>query len=159
MTKRLLWSFSGSGNERIRDSRLGRIIKACPLQNTSDERRATSHDYFTGVSIDSRTIKSGDCFFAVAGENFDGHNYVTEAFAKGAACAVVCRDIDSGDNCLLRVSDTVKALGDFAAQYRRRMNFKVVAITGSVGKTMTRQITYHVLSRHFRTDYRTEKFQ
>ncbi len=129
---------------------LARIIKACPLQNTSDERRATSHDYFTGVSIDSRTIRSGDCFFAVSGDNFDGHNYVTEAFAKGAACAVVSRDVDSGGNCLLRVSDTVKALGDFAAEYRRRTNFKVVAITGSVGKTMTRQITYHVLSRHFR---------
>jgi UDP-N-acetylmuramoyl-tripeptide--D-alanyl-D-alanine ligase len=121
---------------------LARIIKAHPVNRVSN---------FTGVSTDSRTIESGDCFFAITGDNFDGHDYVTEAFAKGAACAVVSRDIDSGGNCLLMVSDTVKALGDFAAQYRRRMNFKVVAITGSVGKTVTRQITYHVLSRHLRT--------
>ncbi len=128
---------------RIAD--LARVIKAHERRATSDERR-----FFTGVSIDSRTIRAGDCFFAIAGDNFDGHNYITEAFAKGAACAVVARSVDSGGNCLLKVSDTVKALGDFAAQYRRRMNFKVVAITGSVGKTITRQITYHVLSRHFR---------
>jgi UDP-N-acetylmuramoyl-tripeptide--D-alanyl-D-alanine ligase len=125
------------------------IIKAPPAN-----RELT----FTGVSTDSRTVEVGDCFFAISGDNFDGHNYVTEAFAKGAVCAVVNRDIDSSDNCLLRVSDTIKALGDFAADYRRRMNFKVVAITGSVGKTMTRQIAYHVLSRHFRVTAAPKNF-
>ncbi len=49
----------------------------------------------TGVSTDTRTIQKGDCFFAIAGENFDGHNYVREAFAKGAACAVVERAIEA----------------------------------------------------------------
>jgi UDP-N-acetylmuramoyl-tripeptide--D-alanyl-D-alanine ligase len=120
------------------------IIKA------SHKRRATSHDYFTGVSTDSRTTKIGDCFFALSGDNFDGHNFVPDVFAKGAVCAVVSRDIDSGGNCLLKVSDTIKALGDFAAEYRRMMNFKVVAITGSVGKTTVRQIAYHVLSQRYR---------
>jgi len=47
---------------------------------------------FTGVSIDSRTTKTGDCFFAIPGENFDGHDYVSDAFAKGAVCAVVRKD-------------------------------------------------------------------
>jgi UDP-N-acetylmuramoyl-tripeptide--D-alanyl-D-alanine ligase len=132
--------------EKFKIADLAMLIKAYDPRAMSHERR-----FFTGVSIDSRTIELGDCFFAIAGDNFDGHNYITEAFAKGAACAVISRDIDSGDNCLLKVSDTIKALGDFAAEYRKRMNFKVVAITGSVGKTMTRQIVYHVLSRHFRT--------
>jgi len=129
---------------------LAQIIKAYPQQNTSDERRTTSHVFFGGVSVDSRTIKAGDCFFAIPGENFDGHDYVSDAFAKGAVCAVISKGTKSADKPLLRVEDTVKALGVFASQYRRQAGFKVVAITGSVGKTMTRQIAYHVLSRHFR---------
>jgi UDP-N-acetylmuramoyl-tripeptide--D-alanyl-D-alanine ligase len=127
---------------------LARIIKAHPMNRVSSIEHQASN--FTGVSTDSRTTKTGDCFFAIAGDNFDGHNYLSDAFAKGAVCAVVSRDIDSGDNCLLKVSDTIKALGDFAAEYRRMMNFKVVAITGSVGKTTVRQIAYHVLSQHYR---------
>ena len=121
---------------------LAQIIKADTTKNIDG--------VFTGVSTDSRTIQPGDCFFAIGGENFDGHDYVADAFAKGAACAVVSRDNKSPDHSLLIVSDTIKALGDFAREYRRQMNFKVVAITGSVGKTTTRQIAYHVLRRHFR---------
>jgi len=108
---------------------------------------------FTGVSTDSRTTKAGDCFFAIGGENFDGHDYVADAFAKGAACAVVSKEVDGEKftgKCLLKVDDTIKALGDFAGEYRRQVGFKVVAITGSVGKTTTRQIAYQALSRRFR---------
>ncbi len=122
---------------------LAQIIKAEP---------ADVAGFLTGVSIDSRSIKAGDCFFAVAGENFDGYDYVAEAFAKGASCAVVADGTIGGfAGCkVLRVKDTIKALGDFARQYRRQSDFKVVAITGSAGKTTTRQIVYHVLSSHFR---------
>jgi UDP-N-acetylmuramoyl-tripeptide--D-alanyl-D-alanine ligase len=107
---------------------------------------------FIGVSTDSRTTKAGDCFFAIAGENFDGHNYVANAFAKGAVCAIVSKDIDAekaAGKCLLKVEDTVKALGDLAREYRRRAGYKVVAITGSAGKTTTRQIIHHALSQRF----------
>jgi UDP-N-acetylmuramoyl-tripeptide--D-alanyl-D-alanine ligase len=117
------------------------------------EPRFTSYaSCFGGVSTDSRTTQAGDCFFAIPGENFDGHDYVSDAFAKGAVCAVVSRRLDDeelADKCLLRVEDTIKALGDLAAEYRRQAGFKVVAITGSAGKTTTRQITYHALSRRF----------
>lgn len=123
---------------------LAQIIKAHEPQVTSHERR-----FFTGVSIDSRTIKAGDCFFAVKGENFDGHDYIDQAFANHATCAVVSKDIVHAG--ILKVDDTVKALGTLAAHYRNACSFKVIAITGSVGKTTTRQITYHVLSKHFRT--------
>jgi UDP-N-acetylmuramoyl-tripeptide--D-alanyl-D-alanine ligase len=107
---------------------------------------------FIGISTDSRTTKAGDCFFAIAGENFDGHDYVADAFAKGAVCAVVSKDIDaekSAGKCLLKVEDTIRALGELAREYRRQAGYKVVAITGSAGKTTTRQIIYHALSRRF----------
>ena len=111
---------------------------------------------FTGISTDSRTVKAGDCFFAIVGENFDGHDYIDEAFARGAVCAVVQRKQDKAEKsestgkCVLKVGDTIKALGDFAREYRKRAGYKVIAITGSVGKTTTKQIIHHVLSRHFR---------
>jgi UDP-N-acetylmuramoyl-tripeptide--D-alanyl-D-alanine ligase len=106
----------------------------------------------TGISTDSRSVKAGDCFFAITGEKFDGHNYLPDAFAKGAACAVVERDIetkDFADKCVLRVRDTIEALGIFAGRYRKQAGFKVVAITGSAGKTTTKQIVAHVLGRTF----------
>ncbi len=147
---------------------LAKIIKADIAQSASLEQQAANNS-FAGVSIDSRTTKAGDCFFAIRGENFDGHDYVADAFAKGAVCAVVSKDASS---CAMRsvyseqkstrstvrntryailiVDDTVKALGDFAREYRRQCGFKVVAITGSVGKTTTRHIVYHVLSKYYR---------
>jgi UDP-N-acetylmuramoyl-tripeptide--D-alanyl-D-alanine ligase len=137
---------------------LARIIKAHPSPVPSDEQQATSDEFFTGVSIDSRTTKAGDCFFAIPGENFDGHDYVCDAFAKGAVRAVVSKEPRKSKiknqksklrYCLLKVDDTVKTLGDFAREYRLQAVFKVVAITGSVGKTTTRHIANHVLSKHF----------
>ncbi|MHC4640619.1 MAG: UDP-N-acetylmuramoyl-tripeptide--D-alanyl-D-alanine ligase [Planctomycetota bacterium] len=109
-----------------------------------------------GVNTDSRTVKPGDCFFAVAGDNFDGHNYVEQAISKGAVCAVVSRDVKGAQ--ILKVADTVKALGDFALYYRQQAGYKGIAITGSVGKTTTRQIAYHVLSRHFRVSQAQKNF-
>jgi UDP-N-acetylmuramoyl-tripeptide--D-alanyl-D-alanine ligase len=127
---------------------LARIIKADPAGDIVGS--------ITGVSTDSRTVKPGDCFFAVVGDNFDGRNYVGQAVAKGAVCAVVAGDAKGGP--VLKVADTVKALGDFARHYRQQAGFKVVAITGSVGKTTTRQIAFHVLSRHFRVSQAQKNF-
>jgi UDP-N-acetylmuramoyl-tripeptide--D-alanyl-D-alanine ligase len=102
-----------------------------------------------GVSIDSRTIAERDCFFAIEGENFDGHDYADQAFAKGAVCAVVQRATRCEGGTILKADDTVKALGKLAKWYRSEMDFKVVAITGSTGKTTTREMAYHVLKRQF----------
>ena len=124
---------------------LARIIRS---QQTTDVETPC-----TGVSTDTRTLRRGDCFFALAGEQFDGHDYVGQALAQGAACAVVNRDvkgIDAANAPILKVGDTVKALGDLAREYRSAGAFRVVAITGSVGKTTTRQIVFHVLSKKFR---------
>jgi len=132
---------------------LAKIIKAHERRATSNERR-----FFTGVSTDSRTIQPGDCFFAICGENFDGADFAADAFAKGAVCAVVSKDSEIIAGSVLKVSNTVKALGDFAREYRQRMDFKVVAITGSAGKTTTRQIAYHVLSQRFRVCHAPKNF-
>ncbi|MBN2133326.1 MAG: UDP-N-acetylmuramoyl-tripeptide--D-alanyl-D-alanine ligase [Sedimentisphaerales bacterium] len=116
---------------------------------------------FTGVSTDSRTVRPGDCFFAIAGEQFDGHDYVGRALAQGAACAVVSGDADEGEAAgkpVLKVPDTVAALGDLAREYRHVNSFQVVAITGSVGKTTTRQIVFHVLSQKFRARQARKNF-
>ncbi len=140
---------------------LAKIIGAHIKQDSSHESRATSHDFFTGVSTDSRTAKPDDCFFAIRGENFDGHNYVVDAFAKGAVCAVVSKNRVTGPvprGTVLKVNDTVKALGDFARNYRQQAGYKVVAITGSVGKTTTKQIIYHVLSHHYRVHQAPKSF-
>ncbi len=133
---------------------LARTINA-QIQQDADGRSPDTAPTgpLTGVSIDSRTIKTGECFFAIPGDNFNGHDYISDAFAKGAACAVVSQSTDADvhrPNCLLKVRDTVQALGDLARDYRRRAGFKVVAITGSVGKTTTRQIAHHALSSRFR---------
>jgi UDP-N-acetylmuramoyl-tripeptide--D-alanyl-D-alanine ligase len=124
----------------------------------------SKHDanyFFTGVSTDSRTTKAGDCFFAIPGENFDGHDYVADAFARGAVCAVVSKDIaaeKSAGRCLLKVEDTIIALGELAREYRRQARYKVIAITGSAGKTTTRQIIYHALSRRLRVHQSPKSF-
>ena len=107
-----------------------------------------------GVSIDSRTIQAGDIFFAIRGENFDGYDYVGPAIEKGAACAVLeyeAKDLPSESGAaVILVDDTVAALGKLAAWYRRQFSAKVIAITGSAGKTTTRQMLYQVLSPFYR---------
>ena len=137
---------------------LARILGATVTGRPGETRAGASAPQITGISTDSRTIRPGDCFFAIAGENFDGHDYVAEVLRKGAACAVVSREVDGATGLLLRVPDTIQALGDLARAYRRMNPFKVVAITGSVGKTTTRQIVHHVLSRRFRTHQAQKSF-
>ena len=90
-----------------------------------------------GWSIDSRSADAGDLFFAIRGPSNDGHDYVPDAFAKGAVAAVVQSDYH-GDGPLLRVPDTSRALGRLAARARRHWGGTVVAVTGSSGKTTTK---------------------
>ena len=105
-----------------------------------------------GVSTDSRTVSPGDLFFAIRGERFDGHRFVGDAFAKGACAAVVSeggRGRAAGP--LLFVEDTVDALLRMSGWYRERYDVPVVAITGSNGKTTTKDMTAAILSSRFRT--------
>ncbi len=94
----------------------------------------------SGVSIDSRNIERGDLFIALAGPRFDGHDFLAEATSRGASAAMVHRRPPGSDNelPLLIVHDTMAALDDLGAAARKRSSAEVVAITGSVGKTGTK---------------------
>ncbi len=105
------------------------------------------------ISTDSRTLKRGELFVALHGENFDGHNFIESAAKAGAAGAVV----DSSwkgkvpeNFALIRVKDTLQAYQKLAGNYRKSLALKVVAITGSNGKTSTKDFAAAVLARCFR---------
>jgi UDP-N-acetylmuramoyl-tripeptide--D-alanyl-D-alanine ligase len=91
-----------------------------------------------GLSIDTRTLKPGDLFVALQGDNRDGHDFVGAAFAAGAGAALVSRAVDGGP--LLSVGHTQRGLEDLARAARQRSNAKVIAVTGSAGKTTTKEI-------------------
>lgn len=103
----------------------------------------------SGVTIDSRTAGMGQLFVAIAGENFDGHDYIAAAFEKGAVCAIAQRAAEMPGPVII-VDDTIAALGRLAAWYRQQLSAEVIAITGSAGKTTTRQIMHQVLSGFYR---------
>ena len=105
-----------------------------------------------GVSIDSRSVVSGDLFFALSGPNFDGHEYVKSALDNGAVCAVVNKKIKgtSADR-LIIVDDVMDALITLGKAGRGRVDAKIIAVTGSVGKTGTKEALKAALSRHKKT--------
>jgi UDP-N-acetylmuramoyl-tripeptide--D-alanyl-D-alanine ligase len=104
-----------------------------------------------GVSIDTRTLKRGALFFAIGGPNHDGHRFVEEAFSKGAVGAVVSRaDALPEGRTGIVVDDTTRALQEAAASRLRRIGARVVGITGSSGKTTTKEMTRSALSGSFR---------
>lgn len=105
----------------------------------------------TGFSTDTRTLKQGDLFFAVNGENFDGGDYVEEALRNGAVAAVTERNIDMKR--VLTVPDTVKALGAIAYGYRKKFDIPVVAVTGSSGKTTVKDMLTAMLSQVMDTHF------
>jgi UDP-N-acetylmuramoyl-tripeptide--D-alanyl-D-alanine ligase len=105
-----------------------------------------------GYSIDSRTLTPGDLFIAIAGERFDGHDYVEAALEKGAVGAIVQKgkSIGADPRRLLHVEDTIKALQSLGAAARRLWGKPLLAVTGSAGKTTTKEILAHLLGARFR---------
>jgi UDP-N-acetylmuramoyl-tripeptide--D-alanyl-D-alanine ligase len=123
-------------------SKLAEIIKAQTISGGTET--------VNSVSIDSRMVKDGGVFFAVKGANHDGHDFVSQAFENGAVCAVVQNKVSiADDKPVLLVDDTIKALGELAKFIRSNSSCKVVAVTGSVGKTTTKNILNHILSKRF----------
>ena len=117
--------------------------------------------------IDSRNAQSGSVFFAFKGENVDGHDYVGDAFDRGALAAVIERDVEVGADCidvtdrepvertwtpplLIRVPAVLAALQDAARWWRDQLDVRVIAVTGSVGKTTTKEVTARVLGHRYR---------
>jgi UDP-N-acetylmuramoyl-tripeptide--D-alanyl-D-alanine ligase len=92
----------------------------------------------SGVTFDSRAVAEGDLFFALAGETADGHAFVGEALERGAAAAVVSRDLPEARGRMVRVADTLQALIALGRAGRRRSAARIASVTGSVGKTSTK---------------------
>ena len=97
------------------------------------------------ISTDTRTIKPGDFYLPLKGVSFDGEKFIDEALNKGAVGAFC-----TGDNGTLKVEDTLEAYLKLANWRRNRLNFKVVAITGSSGKTTTKELVASVLGEKFK---------
>lgn len=102
------------------------------------------------ICIDTRKIVDGCLFFAIKGENFDGHDFIDQAYTSGAAGVVTSRPAEGREGVIL-VPDTRKALLDMAAFYRSFFNIFMVGVTGSVGKTSTKEMIHTVLSAKGKT--------
>ena len=106
---------------------------------------------FDGVSTDTRAIRAGSLFIALRGERYDGHAFAAEAIRRGAGGLLVTRAPDGVSGVpVIAVQDTLRALQDLARVVRRESGARVVAVTGSAGKTTTKEITADLLSARFR---------
>src|SRR6266571_2254635 len=99
-----------------------------------------------GYSIDTRTLNAGELFFAIKGPRFDGHQFLRQAFEKKAAAVVVERP---GEGPLIRVGSTIEALQALARDVRRRWGMTIIGVTGSAGKTTTKEMIAAVLGKKF----------
>ncbi len=115
-----------------------------------DEYKAVSR-----VSIDTRKIKKGDIFIAIKGKKFDGHNFVRDAVKKGAGAVIISKrklsEFDDIDIPIVTVPNTIKALGELASVKRQKLNYFVIGITGSNGKTTTKEFAATILAEKFKT--------
>lgn len=100
---------------------------------------------------DSRKINQGAMYIPIIGERFDGHDFIDGAFNNGAAAVITNRDLSYHNKVVIKVEDTLKALQDMASYLRRNRNVKVIGVTGSVGKTSTKDMIYSVVSKKYAT--------
>jgi len=114
-----------------------------------------SEDYAYGVSTDTRTLQKGDIYFALTGNFYDGHDFISVAQQKGA-CAIVCSKDITCSLPTLKVKNTLKALQKLASYYRSKLLVKVVAVTGSAGKTTTKNMISTVLAAKYKV-FSTDK--
>ena len=116
---------------------------------------AKLHEYFkisTGVVTDSRLLKNGCLFVALKGKNFDGNKFAIEALKKGAKFAIVdSSSVAKKSNKIILVEDSLKALQELAQFHRKQITTKIIALTGSNGKTTTKELILSVLSQKYNT--------
>lgn len=106
---------------------------------------------FKVISTDSRKIERGDLFIPIEGERFDGHDYILSSFEAGAAGSLTHKEIEPvKDKVLIKVENTLKALRELASYYRQKFKIPFVGITGSVGKTSTKDMVSCVLSKQYK---------
>ena len=132
------------------------LVKACggTLLYGREEKEVTR------ITINSRDVKEGDLFVPLIGERVDAHKFLIQALKDGAQAALTSKEIssfpflESGEKALIQVRNTKKALQDIGKFYRNRLSLPLIGITGSVGKTTTKELTAVVLSEAYKT-YKT----
>lgn len=129
---------------------LENIAEACSGTLLTVTGQETPKGEVTGVVIDSRKLEPGNLFLAIVGERVDGHTFVEQVLANGAAAAVVERMPKKITGPVILVKSTEQALKDLAAYYRSQLSIPVVGITGSVGKTSTKETVAAVLAQKYR---------
>ncbi len=128
-------------------------MRACEIEKAvGGLLSGTKEAAVQSVSTDSRAIEKGALFVAIRGERFDGNRFIAAAFEKGAAVVIGNEDATAPEGCAyIKVGDSVEALGRLAAWYRQRFSIPLVGITGSVGKTTTKEMIAAVLSAKYNT--------
>lgn len=114
---------------------------------------STLYNHFlkcSGVSIDTRTIKEGNLFFALKGDNFNGNKWVSKALGLGASLAIIDEEEFQGENCIL-VDDVLTTLQLLAKHHREQLSIPVIGLTGSNGKTTTKELIHQVLNAKYNT--------
>ena len=146
------------------------LTLADALQSLTNYRPEGNTPVITEAAIDSRQVIPGSMFVALPGERVDGHDYLSEAFKRGASFALIQKDVDASFRTLdlraslsadsipeltsplcLRVENTLSALQQIARFWRRKLDLRVIGITGSVGKSTTKELVAEVLSQRYRT--------
>lgn len=139
-------SISSIEHQTMEKFTIGDILKA----TGGSLVKGSLKSYVGGISTDSRTLEQDDLFVALIGERFDGHEFIPQAVERGAAGLVVSKDVgDFPVKDIVLVGDTLRALGDIARLYRKMFDIPLVGITGSNGKTTTKDMTASVLSRKY----------
>ena len=136
-------------NSALKKFTLEEIAAACCGTYVGDE--ALKGSAITSVERDSRQVKDGSLFLAIKGERVDGHDFIEKCYEKGALCAICERAPSNPTKPYILVGSTLEAVKQIAKAYRNKFDIPVVGVSGSVGKTSTKEMLYAVLSQKYKT--------
>ena len=128
---------------------LAEIAASCGGKYVGEE--ALKNTAITSVERDSRAVKDGSLFLAIKGERVDGHDFIEKCYDSGALCAICEKAPENLKKPYILVDSTLNAVKDIAKAYREKFDIPVVGVSGSVGKTSTKEMLYAVLSQRFKT--------
>ncbi len=128
---------------------LAEIAASCGGKYVGEE--ALKNTAITSVERDSRAVKDGSLFLAIKGERVDGHDFIEKCYDSGALCAICEKAPENPKKPYILVDSTLNAVKDIAKAYREKFDIPVVGVSGSVGKTSTKEMLYAVLSQRFKT--------
>ena len=132
---------------KLKNMTLKNITEACNGSYVGDD--SVLNEEISGVEKDSRLIKEGYLYLPFVGARVDGHDFIPQVFEKGALATLSEKDLENPEGPYIKVNSVAQALKDIAEFYREQLDCKIIGITGSVGKTSTKEIIASVLSEKF----------